>query len=1066
MLMAASQLTRAIQAIRSSAQPHAGLTDGQLLETYIQGHEEAIFAALVHRHGPMVWGVCRRILWNHHDAEDAFQATFLVLVRKAATLAPREKVADWLYGVAHQTALKARAMAARRQARERQVAAMPEPSVPQQPTWDDVQFLLDQELSRLPAKYREVIVLCDLEGKTRTEAARQCALAEGTLATRLRAARSMLARRLARRGITLTGATLGTLLTQTTASVSASVPVSALKSTIKAAGFVAAGQVAPAGAISIKAAALTEGVIKTMFVSKLIKLTAVACVVAALAGGTAALTQSTQRGAQAGTGDPQQQAQAERTGQAGAEPGEEKPMARVYQIDEVTARMLRSLGNHFGVEVVGRQDGLVSGTDVYFMDSDLETAVVHAGLVKIGEKAVITVTVVKCPRNGEGSTKNGIKSLPWADARPDYTALHLDKRARPAIKGPATAAEPAWHPLMQGKHVAVHVERCLYEVKGEKRFYMAVRLSNLTKAQLGVNWQGRSPGLYVNQWGVQDVERREIVDERRAIHTPPDQDKVRADFNAGNLLSIPAGKTARVWAEFNAGSREDVDKSRGKYFIASLDGQFSTTDGKTVDVISLEWNGAIRHGVTDVVLPFPVTWKIKDQEAPRVLLPEAEALTARASIVGGAGYGPVTDPGWPNGAAVVFNRQARIAWWDGGGQWHAECRGDAATLTGVLGDFALIDAKTKRVILHDGVGRSFWLNPNHEPAKRKAARMDWRFTVWEPGKMPANADAAGLDDTRNSPPAEIHVYTGGNVKWTDVVVPKGLAIVDRRLEAHGFTAADGIVLEGKVIDLATRMPITARMRLERIEPKPKGGYRHVKVGEATGDADGRWVLKKAPAGWQRVIIEADGYVPRVAGEADLDDQPGWQSYDIGLARPGPVSGRVTDSAGKPLAGVTVEFDDVVASGIRYESPIRYSVKTGKDGRFRAEQVPMGKASVWVSKTGYVRPGPGLAIATPKNDVELKMVRSATRVEMTVDFTGKQRPKNYLVEVQPDGGLKVGSYGGSGEINARDQITFDDIPSGRYIFTGRPNPGDDDEETDPVLVEIKGGESLKVRLVAK
>src|SRR4051812_298484 len=104
----------------------ARLTDGQLLEGYLSGHDDAALAALVRRHGPMVWGVCRRVLSSHHDAEDAFQATFLVLVRRAASIASRELLANWLYRVAHQTALKARAMAARRSARERQVPDLPE----------------------------------------------------------------------------------------------------------------------------------------------------------------------------------------------------------------------------------------------------------------------------------------------------------------------------------------------------------------------------------------------------------------------------------------------------------------------------------------------------------------------------------------------------------------------------------------------------------------------------------------------------------------------------------------------------------------------------------------------------------------------------------------------------------------------------------------------------------------------------------------------------------------------------------------------------------------------------
>src|ERR1700736_1405558 len=135
--MATNQLSQVIQTLRQATLPHegAGLTDGQLLERYVQSREETAFAALVHRHGPMVWGVCRRVLRSHHDAEDAFQATFLVFVRKAAAIAARELVANWLYRVAHQTALKARATVARRKGRERQVTAMPEPAVVEQDHW-------------------------------------------------------------------------------------------------------------------------------------------------------------------------------------------------------------------------------------------------------------------------------------------------------------------------------------------------------------------------------------------------------------------------------------------------------------------------------------------------------------------------------------------------------------------------------------------------------------------------------------------------------------------------------------------------------------------------------------------------------------------------------------------------------------------------------------------------------------------------------------------------------------------------------------------------------------------
>src|SRR5213078_4387522 len=203
--MATGQLNGVIQHLRRAMllRDGAGLTDGQLLEDYISRRDEAALAALVQRHGPMVWGVCRRILSNYHDAEDAFQATFLVLVRRAASIASPELLANWLYGVAHQTALKARATVAKRKVRERQVTEMPEPVVVEQDHWNDLQPLLDQELSQLPDISRVVIVLCDLQGKTRKEAARHLGLPEGTVGSRLARARVSLAKRLTERGVTL-----------------------------------------------------------------------------------------------------------------------------------------------------------------------------------------------------------------------------------------------------------------------------------------------------------------------------------------------------------------------------------------------------------------------------------------------------------------------------------------------------------------------------------------------------------------------------------------------------------------------------------------------------------------------------------------------------------------------------------------------------------------------------------------------------------------------------------------------------------------------------------------------
>ena len=281
--MAGSQIDSLIQHLRRTVLrwDGAGLTDGQLLERFLTTREEAAFEALVRRHGPMVLGVCLRILRNRHDAEDAFQATFLVLVRKAASVSPREAVGNWLYGVAQTTALRAKAAQARR--RERQVRNMPEPEVAQTDLWRDLAPLLDEELARLPDKFRTALVLCDLEGRPRKDVARQLKIPEGTLSSRLTTARKMLAKRLTRHGLAVAGGSLTIVFGHHT--VSAGVPEVLVSSTVKAAMMVAAGKTA-LGLISAQVATLTEGVMKTMFLTKLrFTLAVVLLAIAAVSGG-------------------------------------------------------------------------------------------------------------------------------------------------------------------------------------------------------------------------------------------------------------------------------------------------------------------------------------------------------------------------------------------------------------------------------------------------------------------------------------------------------------------------------------------------------------------------------------------------------------------------------------------------------------------------------------------------------------------------------------------------------------------------------------------------------------
>jgi RNA polymerase sigma factor (sigma-70 family) len=245
----------------------ANLTDGQLLERFLANCDEIAFEALVKRHGPMVFAVCRRICRHRHDAEDAFQACFLVLARKAGSIRPVEAIGNWLFGVARRTAMRARALRIRTLSRERQVSQMPELEGQPIDAGLEIEAIIDQQIASLPDKYRLPLVLCELEGRSRREVARQLKLPEGTLSSRLATARKLLAARLTRRGVTLTSGMLGGAIAANHAA--AAISPQLLARTSKAACLLAAGQACTDSLISTQVTSLMEGTLKTMLLSKL-----------------------------------------------------------------------------------------------------------------------------------------------------------------------------------------------------------------------------------------------------------------------------------------------------------------------------------------------------------------------------------------------------------------------------------------------------------------------------------------------------------------------------------------------------------------------------------------------------------------------------------------------------------------------------------------------------------------------------------------------------------------------------------------------------------------------------
>lgn len=246
-----------------------------------------------------------------------------------------------------------------------------------------------------------------------------------------------------------------------------------------------------------------------------------------------------------------------------------------------------------------------------------------------------------------------------------------------------------------------------------------------------------------------------------------------------------------------------------------------------------------------------------------LLVPVSQAM---ALIMGGEGNSPVTDPGWPAGAAKVFNSPSRIAWWEGpplgGGEWHAECRGNTAAFQEALEAFARIESEKKRLVIHDGEGASFWLNTNNDPEKKAAAVADWIFVIWQPQSwkriqaMPVDLRGPSKKG-ETGPVPQIDVYVGGRIIWSDVEVPKGIEIVDERLEAHGFDVADGSVLEGNIVELPGDKPVAAKVTLQKVEPNPAGATRTTRPGQSRrtprGTGSSRRFRRGGSGSWRKLL---------------------------------------------------------------------------------------------------------------------------------------------------------------------------------------------------------------------
>lgn len=444
-----------------------------------------------------------------------------------------------------------------------------------------------------------------------------------------------------------------------------------------------------------------------------------------------------------------------------------------------------------------------------------------------------------------------------------------------------------------------------------------------------------------------------------------------------------------------------------------------------------------------------------------------------AIIFGGEGNKPLPDPGWPKGAAEVFNWKTRIAYWEGppfgGGQWHAESKGNAEEVNRVLQAFEKIEAKQKRVVLKSGIGYSFWLDPNRDRRHDKKTKIDWEFTVWVPKSWDFQktlpADMSAISGEQGEEPVPVLTIYTSFVDREKLELPKSLSIEDNTLEGHGFSKKDGRVLQGRVVDAKSQEPIAAKIRFETISRNPNGGYTYEQSEALKTNANGEWTKRNVTRKWSRIIVEAEGYASRIVSHIRYDSQPGWAFLGSTLSNSASLAGKVVDEQGEPLAGVRVRLSGVTVDDTGDYKTALTEAKTNDDGLFEFSEAPQGEGKLTVYKPGLNGPPLGKKVSIPAKDLTVKMTQAA-EFTVKVKFPNGKVAENYIVNVEPVGGNKVGTWGGSATLDGNNSYHFKNVPPGSYNLVVRPNPGSSKSTTEPVKVELKGGDSKTVEVTYK
>jgi len=448
------------------------------------------------------------------------------------------------------------------------------------------------------------------------------------------------------------------------------------------------------------------------------------------------------------------------------------------------------------------------------------------------------------------------------------------------------------------------------------------------------------------------------------------------------------------------------------------------------------------------------------------------AVPSRALIVVGRGNTPVHDQDWRTGSIDVANLSCRVGWWEGppfgGGRWTFLYRGNTEQFNDALKVFAKVRAPALELVLRDGPHESQFLRDPNDP--KSDTRVDWEFLIWNARSFyhlnsnPTSTFLADSPEFRQPLPApQITVFIGGGgqIDWAKVQVPGNITVTDNRTVASGAPPGSGAVISGGVFDMPTSKILPdATITVGKLNAQ--NGFDTV-AGAESGE-DGRFRIEKIPPGSYRITVSAKGHATLVLGYEDLRSGGYLRFDDIELVPQAAISGKVVDASGKPLSGVSVRADSIIAlNGRGYRLSGSTQAATDAEGRFTIADLPAGYADLRCFAKGYYGPPSKLREVPSKDQIVMRMITTGTVRGKVLDANGRVPAGQVLVEIHPEGGDRVGTWGGSMYAKPDGTFQFDNVPPGNYFLSAKPNPGRSDVQYEQKPVTVKGGQTEEVQL---